>query len=139
MKTKGTSTPRAKKAKCHFFNYNDRKAELTMQRRFPTLFTLTCGVFLNIDKDTYSMSWVSNKQKQLSQFFYNYLVENNLPTNAYILNVEAPMKSIRPTTFFELNLTTNSLITDDVASNEALCRTILDKMTQLFTQETNQL
>lgn len=84
-------------------------------------------MFVKVDPAAYNVRWLSQKQKQLRQFLYFLLVENELPADSYIVNVGGADRSPKGETFIDLVMT--APVCDD---NEGMCRVMLDKMRELL-------
>lgn len=88
---------------------------------------LKYGNYFECSIKDYSTRKISKIQKQLRQYLYNYLAENNLPTTKYILNVDCPDSISRDKVFLELQLycPTSKV---NLEANKGFCEMLINKM-----------
>ena len=89
---------------------------------------LKYGNYFDCSINEYSTRKVSKIQKNLRQYLYSYLVENNLPTHNYILNVDCPDKISRDKVFLELQLYCPTVNRGRLEANKEFCEMIIDNM-----------
>lgn len=125
--------------KRNHFTHNERKGMIESLETLPHLFTMSSSLYVDLEMETYNIRIASKIQKQLRQTLYQYLLDNDLPTHHYTLNLGAPMRPTNSKTHIEILMTAPTLIEGDLASNECISRTILDMVADEFRNRKTQL
>lgn len=88
---KEKQTRRKKQFRVHRWKINGRTAEISQHVDDENHIHFKYAFYHHIDENEgWNMRKISKIQKNLRQFLYNYLVENGLRTNNYILLLDAP-------------------------------------------------
>ena len=95
----------------------------------PKSITFFGGVFIPIIKENYSLTKISRIQKNLRQSFWQYLTENNLNNQNYLLKVDAPVRVTGSKVYLELLLCFEPIGDDNLASHQALCEHYMRELT----------
>ena len=112
---------RKKQSKKIIWEYNDRKQEITHLLEFPDTFCFTTGNYYQLPLDINVNRYLSRIQKNLKQWLYGYLIENNIPL-LYSINIEGVATVRNTKSYYDIKAILP--VTDD---NKDLCQTITEK------------
>ena len=112
------------------WQHKDRKHQIETFKDNTPIFIFEMGFHHQINPETYSIRAINKVQKQLRQYLYNHLDENNYPTNSYMLMLDAPSNVKGDTTYINLKMACPLL--SDMEENKAFCNEIVDKMYSLL-------
>ena len=117
-----------KKFNVHKFEYKGRTHKIEQMLINPSIFTLSTGFHLPIDPSTWDVKQVARVQKNLRQSLFSFLLENDLSTNSYILNVDAPVRAAGKSVFISMILTMPVIENGVLEANEAFCWDWIDRL-----------
>lgn len=120
-----------KKLRCHKWQYKGRPLVIEQSIEGPKTNHFKGGIYVNFDKENYSVRAVSKVQKQLRQQLYFWLVDNGLNISNYILFIDCPEQPTGSKVYLELVICFEPGLIE-IKDLESLCNKYLDKMILLF-------
>ena len=102
--------------------YKDRPMTIEIYDHAPKSFTFFGGAYIPTTKDSYSLSKISRVQKILRQKLWQYLTDNNLDNENYILKIDAPSHPSGSKVFLDLVI----CFTPKSISNITECEAVIE-------------
>lgn len=93
---------RKKTTKIYTWQFQGRKMTIERYDHSPKSITFFGGVHIAVDKESYSLRAVSRLQKQLRQELYQWLVDDGLNSENYVLKIDAPEQPSGKKVYLEL-------------------------------------
>jgi hypothetical protein len=116
------------RASVHKWTYLDRPMTIEKYSHAPNYITFFGGVHVPTDRESYSLTKVSKLQKKLRQRLWQYLTNNKLNSENYILKIDAPAKPTGNKVYLELVIGFQPLFETCLVTTANICEQYMNKL-----------
>ena len=111
----------------HKWTFQDRPMTIERYNHAPRSITFFGGVYIPTNKESYSVTKVSRVQKNLRQQLWQYLTDNGLDNENYILKIDAPTAPSGSKVYLDLVMAFNAPSVE-LENNTFICETFMQAM-----------
>lgn len=119
---------RKKTTKVHTWQFQGRKMTIERYDHAPKSITFFGGIHIPVDKGDYSLRAVSKLQKQLRQELYQFLLDNGLNSENYVLYIDAPERVSGKKVYLELVMSFETTDGVEMKDLEEVCEGYIQKV-----------